>query len=155
MNLDWIEAGPEHPLLFRLYTTGRQQEVEHWGWDEAQLQTFLQMQYRFQQQSYAMQYPGSRLYIIQLDGQDAGKVHVAQTDEEWVLVDIAVLPEQRGSGIGSRIIRRIQEQAAEQGKPVRLTVAAGNPAARLYERLEFKLDSYNELHAVMRWYPKQ
>jgi GNAT superfamily N-acetyltransferase len=36
-----------------------------------------------------------------------------------VLVDIALLPEHRNAGIGTRLIRRLMDEAALAGKPVR------------------------------------
>jgi ribosomal protein S18 acetylase RimI-like enzyme len=51
---------------------------------------------------------------------------------------IAVLPEYRGRGLGSALLRRLLEAAAGMYDSVSLSVAADSPARRLYERIGFE-----------------
>jgi len=51
---------------------------------------------------------------------------------------IAVLPEYRGKGIGADLLSRLIEAAADSYESISLSVAAENPALRLYQRLGFK-----------------
>ncbi len=53
-----------------------------------------------------------------------------------LLVDISLLPEARGSGLGTAILKDLV--AAETG-PVQLHVERTNRARRLYERLGFEV----------------
>ncbi len=51
---------------------------------------------------------------------------------------IAVLPEYRGKGIGADLLSRLVEAAADSYESISLSVAAENPALRLYQRLGFE-----------------
>ena len=53
-------------------------------------------------------------------------------------VDIALLPRYCNRGIGTRLLRELQSEAAAAGKPLRIHVERVNPALRLYERLGFR-----------------
>lgn len=51
---------------------------------------------------------------------------------------VAVLPEFRGKGVGTRLIRALLDELRQSGCPaVSLSVDLTNPAARLYERMGF------------------
>ncbi len=58
--------------------------------------------------------------------------------------DIAVLPELRGRGVGTRLMERIDRELAATGvKERRLTVLASNrDAVRFYERQQMELTTY-------------
>ena len=53
-------------------------------------------------------------------------------------MDIALLPEHRGAGIGAQLLRELQEEARSAGKSLTIHVERFNPALRLYERLGFR-----------------
>ena len=53
-----------------------------------------------------------------------------------LIVDIALLPEMRGTGLGTAILTDL---LAAETRPVQLQVERTNPARRLYERLGFAL----------------
>jgi len=55
------------------------------------------------------------------------------------IVELQVLPELQGRGIGTAVVRKVIEQGANRGVPVTLSVVPANPRAkRLYERLGFE-----------------
>jgi GNAT superfamily N-acetyltransferase len=76
--------------------------------------------------------------IVYLDGAPAGLFKHYRTPEEWVLLQIQLLPEHQGQGIGERLIRGLLDEARQVGLPVTLSVLRGSPARRLYERLGFE-----------------
>jgi ribosomal protein S18 acetylase RimI-like enzyme len=86
---------------------------------------------------YDAAYSGADHNIILFDGVPAGRMLVHRSDVEVVLVDISLLPERRGAGIGSALIRELVREGGQSGKPVRLHVNRENRARRLYERLGF------------------
>ncbi|WP_155803362.1 GNAT family N-acetyltransferase [Bordetella sp. FB-8] len=77
-------------------------------------------------------------HIVCLDETPVGLFKHYRTQEEWVLVQIQLLPEHQGQGIGERLIRGLLDDARQAGLPVALSVLHGNPARRLYERLGFE-----------------
>lgn len=146
-----VDLEKDNSFLLEVYLSSRLHEVAHWGWSESDKLFFLQMQYRMQQQSYLLQYPAQSHQVIIADDAQAGRIITAQTEDAWVLVDITLLPPFRNRGIGSRLIQQLKEKAADSGMPVRLSVFNGNPAYRLYERLEFREVSRSELYTSMEW----
>jgi len=59
-------------------------------------------------------------------------------DEEELLL-IAVVPDERGRGLGARLINRLAQEAEARGATrLFLEMREDNPARRLYSRLQFK-----------------
>jgi ribosomal protein S18 acetylase RimI-like enzyme len=53
-------------------------------------------------------------------------------------ISIAVLPEYRGKGVGTQLLKKAIAMAAERFAAVSLSVSVNNPAANLYRRLGFE-----------------
>ena len=67
-------------------------------------------------------------------------------------LSIALLPEWRGRGIGSRLLIRLLEMAKEMGiTAISLSVSEGNPARRLYERAGFRVIKVAGDSLTMLW----
>lgn len=142
----------DEPFLFNVYASTRAAEMAAWGWDQAQQEAFLRMQFLNQQLSYRAQFPDADHRIIILDGQPVGRLLVDRTDEGILLADIALLAEERNAGIGTGLIRDLQAEAARAGVPVNLHVLKTNPAAaRLYERLGFQTTGDDGVYLQMKW----
>ncbi len=60
-------------------------------------------------------------------------------DDATPEMSIAVLPEYRGLGIGTRLIEALFVALTPVAKRVSLSVQVGNPAFRLYQRLGFQI----------------
>jgi ribosomal protein S18 acetylase RimI-like enzyme len=60
-------------------------------------------------------------------------------DEATPELSMAVLPEYRGRGIGTRLLTRLLQVAANHHSAVSLSVDTDNPALRLYRRLGFEV----------------
>ncbi len=67
----------------------------------------------------------------------------------WNIVQIQVSPEYQGKGIGSAIVERVLEQAANDGLNVSLHVFKENPAKKLYGRLGFITVSEGDVEYTM------
>ena len=72
-----------------------------------------------------------------------------------MIVDIAVLPEYRGAGIGSVLMSEILNESRQTGKPVRLHVEIFNPALAWYERLGFRTIENVSVYSLMEWLPNR
>lgn len=85
-----------------------------------------------------------------MSGQDRGYGYVDDATPE---LSIALLPAYRGRGIGSQLLARLLEQAQGCCPGVSLSVSAGNPARRLYERFGFEIvaERGSSLTMLKRW----
>jgi ribosomal protein S18 acetylase RimI-like enzyme len=146
-------SGGDGPFLYEVYAGTRRAEIAGWGWEAAQQDAFLRMQFQAQSGAYAAQWPDAdHRLILDEAGRRVGRIFVVRTPAELRLVDIALLPECRGSGIGTALVRELQAQAAAAGLPLRLSVARSNDGARqLYERLGFREIGQDEVYAAMEW----
>jgi ribosomal protein S18 acetylase RimI-like enzyme len=115
--------------------------------------TFATSQSGFQEQSYRAVHPDGSFDVVLVDGVPAGRLYVDRSGEEIRVVDIALLGEFRGAGIGSRLIQGLLDEAAARGVPVGLEVDVSNPARALYDRLGFVVIASTEVHVSMRWTP--
>jgi ribosomal protein S18 acetylase RimI-like enzyme len=86
-------------------------------------------------------------------GVPAGRLYVDRRPGDLRIVDVALLPEFRGRGIGEALIRDLQRAAAAEGRIVSIHVELTNPAARLYERLGFVLAEDLGVYRRMEWTP--
>lgn len=76
-----------------------------------------------------------------------GLLKVARDGSDWELIQIQLIPELQGKGIGSELIRNLALEAQQAGAALRLSVLKGNPARRLYSRLGFSVVRENH-HAM-------
>lgn len=87
------------------------------------------------------------------DGRAVGQLRVDRGATELRLVDVSLLPAHRSSGIGTRLLTALQEEACACDMPLSLSVLAHNRARRLYERLGFTERDATGAHVAMRWQP--
>ena len=144
----------DEPFLFEVYASTRLNEMAAWGWDAAQQQAFLQMQFAAQHRTYPLAPPQNYYWIIRLNDRPIGRMIILRTDEEIRLASIVLLPEYQNAGIGTLLIQDLLAEAAAVGKPVWLHVLRSNvAAARLYERLGFVKIGEDDSHFQMEWRP--
>jgi GNAT superfamily N-acetyltransferase len=124
-------------FLAALYASTRQSELAMLGWSAAEQDAFLRMQFDAQSRHYRGAFPAASYSIICVDGEPAGRLIVNRSDHEVRIVDVALLPDFRGTGIGGELIRRVLAEADTAGLPVRCHVLAGNSARRFWERAGF------------------
>ena len=89
--------------------------------------------------------------IILLSGTPVGLLKVVRSEDNWDLVQIQILPERQGGGLGSIILKKLLADADEAGVSVSLSVLRANPARRLYERLGFRIVGENGHAYDMRY----
>lgn len=151
-----VQALPEDEIfLLEVYAGGRAEEMRDWGWSTQEKEEFLRLQYRFQAQAYRMRYPGADCYLIWTGKQRAGRLMAARTAEAIILLDISLLPVFRNQGIGTSILKALQNESAATRKPVALSVMAANPARVLYERLGFQIVQQSDAYLRMAWVPQR
>ncbi|HEX8141289.1 MAG TPA: GNAT family N-acetyltransferase [Pyrinomonadaceae bacterium] len=80
--------------------------------------------------------PIGAIWLRLLTGKDKGFGYV---DDKTPELGMAVLAEYRGQGIGTRLLSRLVESAGDFHEHISLSVARGNPALHLYQRLGFEI----------------
>jgi ribosomal protein S18 acetylase RimI-like enzyme len=146
-------SATDEPFLYTVYASTRAEELALVDWDDAQKSAFLQMQFAAQHRFYHEQYTGAVYQLILCDGAPAGRLYVARWAEEMRIMDLALLPEYRNRGIGSRLLQRLLAEATDAGKRVTIHVEHNNPALRLYTRLGFRPLADRGVHLFMEWVP--
>lgn len=145
----------DEAFLYELYGSTRREEMDAWGWDSAQEQMFLKLQFTAQRRHHDIAFPGADHQIILSGNRPIGRILVFRTAREIRLVNIALLPEHRACGIGSSLIRGLVQEAKAEGKPVTLHVDKLNRAARLYQRLGFSITGDTGTDHKMEWRPDE
>jgi ribosomal protein S18 acetylase RimI-like enzyme len=109
------------------------------------------MQFDAQHAYYQEHYAAASLDIILVGGEPAGRLYFERASEEFRIIDIALLPAFCNRGIGTRMLKGLQAEAAAAGKPLRIHVERFNPALRLYERLGFRPIADRGVYLFMEW----
>ncbi len=83
-----------------------------------------------------------------------GVLQVEEAPDAIHLAQLELLPAFQGRGIGTAVVRSLQEQAVSAGMAVRLEVFHANTGARrMYERLGFREVEATDRNVVMRFEP--
>jgi len=141
----------DEALLRAVFADARGSELGGEGLDAGLTELLLDLQRRAQDAAYRQAYPDAEYCVIEADGVPCGRLVLDWRWDEIRVVDIALLETARGRGIGTGLLRSLQQGAALGGCRVRLRVAHGNPARRLYERLGFRELASDEVYADMAW----
>lgn len=97
----------------------------------------LRLQFLARDRQYRAQYPAADFDLVLHNANPIGNFFVQRGPDEFVLIDITLLPEQRNSGIGTDLVRDLIEVAKAAGKPLHAHVLKDNPAWQLWQRLGF------------------
>ncbi len=128
----------DRAFLRGLYASTRAEEMALAGWSLDEIAAFLEMQFEAQDRYYRQQFSGARFAVIEAAGVPIGRLYVDRRTDEIRVIDIALLPAERGRGIGGMLMRGILAEAAAAGLPVRIHVERWSRALSLYRRLGFR-----------------
>jgi GNAT superfamily N-acetyltransferase len=126
----------DESFLFALYASTRANEMALVPWSEEQKTFFLQSQFQAQHQHYLSEYPHGKFQTINLDNQKLGRLYVCELENKIQIIDLTLLPEFRGQGIGTQIITDILQTAE---KPVQIYLESFNQSINLFTRLGFQI----------------
>lgn len=144
-------ADADLPFLARVYASTRAEEISIAPWSCAEKAVFLDAQCRAQHAHYQKYYPDADWLVIHHGGDDIGRLYIERWPTQHRIIDIAFLPEHRGKGFGSALLRDLMDEAAAAGKDVSIHVEKFNPAMRLYRRLGFATEQDKGVYDLMRW----
>ena len=138
-------------FLAGLYASTRAEELSVTTWSDEEKAVFCRRQFDAQSAHYVENYPGASLQVIERAGELIGRLYVARWEREIRIMDIALLPAYRGTGIGTQLLRELQDEARSAGKSLSIHVERFNPALRLYERLGFKMVEDKGVYLLLQW----
>jgi ribosomal protein S18 acetylase RimI-like enzyme len=141
----------DEPFLYELYTSTRLDELATLNWGQSKQDVFLKMQFNAQQNHYQSYLPHANFDIVLLNTKPIGRLYLRKSEEEFHIVDIALLLLYREKGIGSALLESVLNEAAALRRPVRLHVVKTNPAISLYKRFGFYQTDDTGTHFKMEW----
>ena len=138
-------------FLARLYASTRM-DLHSATADTAFVATLMAMQQRFQAAGYRQSFPAADYLVLEHGGAPCGRIVLDAAADALRLVDIALLPEVRGRGLGRHVLRALQACAGRRALPLTLSVHHANPdARRLYLALGFQSASRDDVCEQMVW----
>ncbi len=145
-------AAADEPFLLSLYQSTRQDELDVVPWSDSEKADFVRMQFNAQKTDYSRRFPDAEISIVTVDGGDAGRTWINRDAHEIRLLDIALVPDLRGKGVGTALLLRLQEEAKKSGLLLRHSVHKTNLGAiRFYRRLGFTQVEDYQTHDLMEW----
>ncbi len=144
-------APADDSFLARVYASSRAEELAITDWSEELKADFCRRQFDAQSAYYAANYPGASFQIIERDGWPIGRLYLARWEKEIRIVDITLLPEFRGTGIGTKLLRDLQTEARSACKSLTIHVERFNRALGLYQRLGFVQIEDKGVYLLLRW----
>lgn len=146
------EREADHDFRYRLFCGSRPPEFALLA--PVAFQDVMTQQFHAQTLSYLARFPEARFDVVELSGEPIGRIVVDRPGEFLHIVDQAVVPQWRGRGVGTAIVRALMEEAQAAGVPVRVEGASENdPSLRLYRRLGFMPVHTVPLYTRLEWRP--
>ena len=143
----------DEEFLYRVYASTRPDIAALIDWTDEEKHAFLRQQFDLQHTYYQQEFPDAAYEIILSRDEPIGRLYLDRRDDEFRVLDITLLPEARGQGIGGYLMQQVLDEAAAAGKPVRIHVEQRNGAKRLYDRLGFQKIEPRGIYDFMEWRP--
>jgi GNAT superfamily N-acetyltransferase len=121
------------PFLLRLRRSTMNRHIEASGASTADEEHMKRIELEFESAQ-----------ILELDGRQVGLLKVVRRGSDWELLQIQLVTELQGTGLGAALVQELLTEARSAGAAVHLSVLKANPARRLYERLGFVLAGETE-----------
>ncbi len=133
----------DHDLIYALKAESVRPYVEKiWGWDEDYQRNDFDGDFSHIEQ----------FQVIEIDGSFAGFVQYYFAYPYFEVVELHLLPEYRGKGIGSDILRYLQKVCIAQDRKIRIGCFKENHRAKaLYQELGFMQTGETDTHCILEY----
>lgn len=148
-----FECDDDLDFLRDLYRTTREDELDRADWSEEQKAWFVEHQFSAQRSQYRQHYPHAAFLVIERDDERIGRFYLHRARTELRLMEVTLVPEFRGQGLGSSLMGKLLAWSDALGLPVTLHVEPFNPAQRLYQSLGFETLEVRGVYHFMRREP--
>jgi ribosomal protein S18 acetylase RimI-like enzyme len=146
------ETEDDETFLVELYRSSRHDEIRRAGLDPVMMQGFLDRQFVLQRRHYVAHYDRAGFFVIEQAGTRIGRIYIHAGPGDYRLVDINLLPDYRGAGLGTQLIRALQAFASARDCKVSLHVDPMNRAGGLYLRLGFVIVDQSQASWRLEWH---
>lgn len=147
-------APGDEPFLLNLYASTRQAELDQVAWAPGMREAFVRQQFEAQQTHYLSYFPTGEHQLIVRGGAPIGRLYVERGATKIHLLDVALLPEARGQGLGETLMRELLAEADAAGLPITLHVyRLDERVLRWYTRLGFTTVGSTGMYSLMERKP--
>jgi GNAT superfamily N-acetyltransferase len=140
-------------FLSELYRSTRWQEVLQAPWNDEQRIEFLDQQFTAQHEHYNSHYPKAEKLLILKDTKPIGRIYIDRDENSICLIDVALLTQHRGSGLGTKLLKELLIEAQATKKKIVIHVENFNPAYQWYLKHGFQQVEDKGVYQYMEWYP--
>lgn len=150
--LRWA-TGSDEAFLRELYAWSRAEELSLVVWPEDAKEAFLDSQFALQHRHFVHYFTDAEFLILEYEGKPVGRLYVSRQKEDWLVVDIGLMPAHQGKGTGGALLAELLAAAERcRARSVMLHVEQRNVRAhKLYRKLGFRDESLEGFHRLMRW----
>ena len=147
ISLKSAESADEE-FLEKLFYDVRSVEFAATGMTVLQLKPLLAMQYNAQKNSYRGNFPNAQNFIIEFGNEKVGRLLINRSERKVHLIDISILTEFRGGGIGGFLLKQLKTDT----ETISLSVFKTNSGAlKLYEKHGFAVTKDDGMYFEMEW----
>ena len=141
----------DEALLLEIYSSTRAEEMALVPWDVATKDAFLRSQFSAQQKHYRSYFPQAAHNMILAEGRPVGRLYVDRRETAIHILDVTLLTEARGRGIGTQILLDLMKEADLENKSCSVYVESFNRSLGLFQRLEFVKANEDGVLWLMEW----
>ena len=127
------------PFLMRLRHESMDRHLDATGASTSETDHLARLRYQF-----------DCAEVLLRDGNPVGLLKVSRDGPDWKVVQIQLVCELQGQGLGASLLKQVINEAAAAGASLTLSVLKANPARSLYERLGFVVEGESEYEYNMR-----
>jgi Acetyltransferase (GNAT) family. len=149
------ETADDIPFLMALYASTRCEELQPIPWSAEQKAAFCAQQFGAQRKYYYEAIPNCRFDVIEHNDTPIGRLYLQHLQDMLRLVDIALVPDQRNHGLGSRFMQAIHDEGRASNRGINLMADKFGRAVAFYQRLGYAVIADHEVHLEMEWHPHE
>jgi GNAT superfamily N-acetyltransferase len=138
-------------FLYELYAGTRRSEMAMVPWPPEQKHAFLRMQFEAQIKHYRSAYPNADHSIVVTGEALAGRLYAHREESQILIVDLTLLPEFRGRGIGRALVSELQREAVSLRKVLTGHVERWNPASAFWRHMGFEIADGDDVYNRIVW----
>ena len=146
----------DREFLLGVYRSTREMELALVPWDDAMKRSFVEQQFGAQTSYYLSEHPNARHDVVELaTGEPVGRIYVDRSEEMISILDLTVLPEHQGRGIGSAIISWMIDEVQPSGRSIAIYIETYNHSQKFFTSRGFSVTEMVGVYNKLVWSPSQ